>query len=429
MDKWHKIVPSPDCMDATGSLSISVSYSLDLPPKAIGPINDSAIKDFRGGKISLKIVKANGLKAMDSSMLSKKGSSDPYCKIFVKDDATGKKSEVGKTKIIKKRLDPTWNETFEFLLSRTFAPIIIIEIFDYDMMSGDDPMGMLQIPISKFQSLQEEPSTFAVQAMEGCENVTGTITFEMIFAQNPPDKHAGKQFGGGLVMGVVERADDLLAVDKNVLSKNSSDSFVIVKTNHKVGKKTKEDIILQTKHKKGTLSPKYDEKFCFDLTPFHDPNIEFAIFDHDMMSSPDPMGHVVISAFDMVVMEKNEDGEEMLVQYDSENIPYIVKKCEILPVPGCVSPKGTLTLKLIFYPLRLDSGRGFFGGDVRIKINNAENLLAMDSGIFSKNATTSDPYIVVCCPEGENFRDNKVAKTKTKKKVRVRRGPVLPSML
>jgi hypothetical protein len=34
----------------------------------------------------------------------------------------------------------------------------------------------------------------------------------------------------------------------------------------------------------------------------------------------------------------------------------------------------------------------------------------------SKKATTSDPYISVCVPEGENFRDRKVAKTKTKKK-------------
>jgi hypothetical protein len=54
-------------------------------------------------QISLKIVKANGLLAMDSSLFSKKGSSDPYCKVYVKDGDTGKKAEVGKTKIIKKR--------------------------------------------------------------------------------------------------------------------------------------------------------------------------------------------------------------------------------------------------------------------------------------------------------------------------------------
>ena len=126
----------------------------------------------------------------------------------------------------------------------------------------------------------------------------------------------------------------------------------MVKTSHKTQKTShKEDIIHQTKHKKGTLSPKYESKFCFDLTPFHDPNIEFAIFDYDMMSAADPMGHVVISVFDMIVMtEKDTDTP---VQYDSDNIPYIVNKYEVLPVPGCVSPTGTLTLHLIFYPLKV----------------------------------------------------------------------------
>jgi hypothetical protein len=31
---------------------------------------------------------------------------------------------------------------------------VIIEVYDYDMMSGDDPMGMLQIPIANFEKLK-----------------------------------------------------------------------------------------------------------------------------------------------------------------------------------------------------------------------------------------------------------------------------------
>ena len=52
MDKWHKITPSPDCMDATGSLSISISYSLVPPPMELGSVEGNEMKDFRGGKVS-----------------------------------------------------------------------------------------------------------------------------------------------------------------------------------------------------------------------------------------------------------------------------------------------------------------------------------------------------------------------------------------
>ena len=104
-------------------------------------------------------------------------------------------------------------------MPKTFAPMVIIELFDYDMMSGDDPMGKLQIPIANFEKVKDGPSTFAIQAMEGCEKATGTLTFEMLFTQNPPDKHAGKQFGGGLLLGIIERADDLLAVDRHLMHK------------------------------------------------------------------------------------------------------------------------------------------------------------------------------------------------------------------
>ena len=70
---------------------------------------------------------------------------------------------------------------------------------------------------------------------------------------------------------------------------------------------------------------------------------------------------------------------------------------------------------MIFYPLLL-SNRGFFGGEAKLKIFNAENLLAMDSSMFSKQATTSDPYVSIVCPEGEGFRGKSLGKTKVVKK-------------
>ena len=89
------------------------------------------------------------------------------------------------------------------------------------MMSGDDPMGRVSIPLSLFlkSAPDEEPKTFAVGEMEGCDNPTGTITVKLVFTPNEPDPHEGKLFSGGLLMGIIKRADDLIAVDKNLLSK------------------------------------------------------------------------------------------------------------------------------------------------------------------------------------------------------------------
>ena len=75
--------------------------------------------------------------------------------------------------------------------------------------------------------------------------------------------------------------------------------------------KHKETIIHTTKHRSGNLSPKYEEAFCYDLSPYHSPSIEFGIFDYDAMSAADPMGHVVINVFDLIVQDaKVRCGEE-----------------------------------------------------------------------------------------------------------------------
>lgn len=124
------------------------------------------------------------------------------------------------------------------------------------------------------------------------------------------------------------------------------------------------------------------------------------------------MGHVVVNVFDLIVQDERTGRP---IHYDHNNIPYFEKAHKVMPVPGCVNPTGTLTLHLIFYPL-FTCPKGFFGGNLILKIHQAENLMAMDKSMFAKAATSSDPYIVVSCPEGESFKANKVANTKTVKK-------------
>ena len=65
---------------------------------------------------------------MDSSVFSKKGSSDPYVKFFVRDSHSGKVSVVGKTKTIKKNLSPNWNSHHSFLMTKNMSSTVILQV-------------------------------------------------------------------------------------------------------------------------------------------------------------------------------------------------------------------------------------------------------------------------------------------------------------
>ncbi|KAJ3428773.1 tricalbin-1-related [Anaeramoeba flamelloides] len=67
------------------------------------------------------------------------GKSDPYCKVLV----GGKK--IGKSKKVKKNLDPVWKERKTFELKGTYESLcekqLSVHVMDWDMVSGDDFIG------------------------------------------------------------------------------------------------------------------------------------------------------------------------------------------------------------------------------------------------------------------------------------------------
>jgi len=68
--------------------------------------------------LTLKIFGAKNLLAVDSAGLlsSKKSSSDPFIKIQIPEFETYKMQLMGKTKVVEKCLDPTYDESFSFIL-------------------------------------------------------------------------------------------------------------------------------------------------------------------------------------------------------------------------------------------------------------------------------------------------------------------------
>ena len=73
------------------------------------------------------------------------GKVDPYVKVYLMPG----NFKVEKTKTQKKNFNPTFNETFSYQLPVVEFPgkTVVLQVFDWDMMSKDDAVGEVQIPL------------------------------------------------------------------------------------------------------------------------------------------------------------------------------------------------------------------------------------------------------------------------------------------
>jgi Ca2+-dependent lipid-binding protein len=97
----------------------------------------------------INVLKAKNLMSADSG-----GTSDPYVRIHVGIEiANGKK-----TKVIKKTLNPEWNEHFEIQIrEKQRKDMITIEVFDKDVIGKDDSLGKISIALETL-ALKYTPS-------------------------------------------------------------------------------------------------------------------------------------------------------------------------------------------------------------------------------------------------------------------------------
>lgn len=107
--------------------------------------------------VELQIIQGQDLVAKDRNMFGKKISSDPYVCISLlctpSTTVPGKtrkvqKIQLGRTKTIKKNLNPEWNysQTYSIPFSRKNDTLqLVFEIFDEDKVSTDDSMGVVKL--------------------------------------------------------------------------------------------------------------------------------------------------------------------------------------------------------------------------------------------------------------------------------------------
>ncbi|KAI2792008.1 hypothetical protein POX_b02040 [Penicillium oxalicum] len=98
------------------------------------------------GKLQVKVNKGVNLPIADSN-----GKSDPYCRFFIGGDD---KRHIYKTEVIKKNLNPVWNESFEAEVKTRIDSKFRVEVWDYDRGVGDDRLGESFIDLEQLEPFQ-----------------------------------------------------------------------------------------------------------------------------------------------------------------------------------------------------------------------------------------------------------------------------------
>lgn len=217
---------------------------------------EKTLLEGRGAAVSVRVVRATGLLAADKS-----GKSDPYVKV----KSPGSKS--AKTEVIKKTLNPEWDETLDLTVHDLAAPLCVT-VFDYDKTGKNDNLGFAEI--SGLSEIAPGVPTPFKAALSKQGTVEVVVTLEYAVSVH------------------VVRATGLLAADKS----GTSDPYVKVQSEY--GKKAKTSVI------KKTCNPEWDETLELLLPDLAAP-LAFTVFDYDKAGKNDNLGSGEISGLRQLV--------------------------------------------------------------------------------------------------------------------------------
>ncbi|XP_019965417.1 synaptotagmin-11b [Paralichthys olivaceus] len=246
----------PEPEPSLGSISLTVDYN--FPKKAL----------------VVTIVGARGLPAMDEQA----GSSDPYVKMTILPE---KKHRV-KTRVLRKTLDPLFDETFTFYgVAYSSLPELNLHflVLSFDRFARDDVIGEAVVPLKGV-----DPSTGRVHLSQQiskrnmqCES-RGELLASLSYQ---PVSHR--------LSVVVLKARHLPKMDITGLSANPYVKVNVFYGRKRIAKK-------KTHVKKGTLNPVFNESFIYDIPPELLPeiSIEFLVVDFDRTTKNEVLGRLLL---------------------------------------------------------------------------------------------------------------------------------------
>uniref|UniRef100_A0A452I8X3 C2 domain-containing protein n=1 Tax=Gopherus agassizii TaxID=38772 RepID=A0A452I8X3_9SAUR len=258
------------------SLKSNTSLSSEEKQDKLGTLFFSLEYNFEKKAFVVNIKEARGLPAMDEQSMT----SDPYIKMTILPE---KKHKV-KTRVLRKTLDPAFDETFTFYgipYSQVQDLILHFMILSFDRFSRDDIIGEVLIPL------------------EGIELSEGRMLMNREIIKRNVRKSSGRgellislcyQSTTNTLTVVVLKARHLPKADVSGLS----DPYVKVNLYHAKKRISKK----KTHVKKCTPNAVFNELFVFDIPceGLEDISIEFLVLDSDRGSRNEIIGRLTLGA-------------------------------------------------------------------------------------------------------------------------------------
>jgi hypothetical protein len=168
------------------------------------------------GTLVVKVVEARGLLGADFSLGG--STSDPYCKLHLKDGRTPLE-----TKVVKETLSPMWKETLHFRLTRASA-VLRLDAWDQDLTNADDHLGHLEVDLKELHPQgtfrgwiplsppEGKPPDCCCGAIHLEVSMVGVRTWRhmLAFVAPPPEKHEPPAFDLNALYGPGLHLQDLL---------------------------------------------------------------------------------------------------------------------------------------------------------------------------------------------------------------------------
>ncbi|XP_056107513.1 synaptotagmin-6 [Rhinichthys klamathensis goyatoka] len=243
----------------------SSKYGTD---KTCGKINFSLKYDYEGELLLVTILKAFDLPAKDLC-----GSSDPYVKIYLLPDRKRK----FQTRVHRKTLNPTFDETFQFPVpyEELGSRKLHLSVFDFDRFSRHDMIGEVILEnLFEASDLSRETSIWKDIQYATSESVDlGEIMFSLCYLPT----------AGRLTLTVI-KCRNLKAMDIT----GYSDPYVkvsLICDGRRLKKK-------KTSIKKNTLNPTYNEAIIFDIPPenMDQVSLHISVMDYDLVGHNEIIG-------------------------------------------------------------------------------------------------------------------------------------------
>ncbi|XP_029817049.1 rabphilin-3A [Manacus vitellinus] len=259
----------------------------------LGALEFSLLYDQENSSLHCTLIKAKGLKPMDSN-----GLADPYVKLHLLPGAS--KSNKLRTKTLRNTRNPVWNETLvyhgitdEDMQRKTLR----ISVCDEDKFGHNEFIGETRVSLKKLKANQKKNFNICLERVIPTKRAgttgasRGMALYEEEVDRGGDVEERGKILvslmystqQGGLIVGIV-RCVHLAAMDAN----GYSDPFVKLWLKPDMGKKAKH----KTQIKKKTLNPEFNEEFFYDIkhSDLAKKSLDISVWDYDIGKSNDYIG-------------------------------------------------------------------------------------------------------------------------------------------